>query len=585
MSASSSFATPRTRLAAAVAALVVVSACSSVNRQAPPVEASATLPLPEQDAAVLPPPPPAAAAPAYEAMQSRVAEQRAGMAMAKARPLMMPPPQPMQPEAREQYGKLDANPVQRVAEVPVSTFSVDVDTGSYANVRRFLRDGQLPPRDAVRAEELINYLDYGYATPRDRDTPFGVITEIGPTPWNARTHLLHIGIQGWMPQGERPASNLVFLVDVSGSMQSDDKLPLVQSSLKLLTAKLRRQDRISIVTYSGDTRVALEPTSGDQRERIVAAIDALSAGGGTNGGAGLELAYSMARQGYIEGGVNRVLMATDGDFNVGTTSFDALLERVEQQRKSGIALTTLGYGTGNYNEQLMERVADAGDGNYAYIDSLAEAQKVLVREAEATLTTIARDVKIQIEFNPAQVAEYRLIGYENRQLRREDFANDKVDAGDIGAGHRVTALYEIALVGEGGERVEPLRYGSAAAAAVAKNGELAHLRLRYKRPGDGLAASSRLIERALTRQGIETNLAATSTAFRLSAAVAGFGQLLRGSEYLQAFDYTGVESLARAARGRDDNGEVGEFLQLVQLARGLTPTVGSRDADTSTHGG
>ncbi|EIT69288.1 MULTISPECIES: vWA domain-containing protein [Hydrocarboniphaga] len=567
----------RSLLSAGVAALVLFAGCSSYSQKPEAVE-----PLPA------PPSPPVAtsepASAAADALAANAMSQRrfAAESMAKSARTMAVMPQPAYPapmpsaESRERYEKLDANPVQRVAEHPVSTFSVDVDTGSYANLRRFLRGGQLPPKDAVRAEELINYLDYGYEAPRDRDTPFGLITEIGPTPWNPKTRLLHVGIQGWVPPGERPAANLVFLVDTSGSMQSADKLPLVIASLKLLTAKLRAQDRVSLVTYSGQTQVVLEPTPGDRRDKIAAALERLQAGGGTNGGAGLELAYSMARQGYIDNGVNRVLVATDGDFNLGVTSFDALLQRVQQQRKSGVALTTLGFGTGNYNEQLMERLADAGDGNYAYIDSLSEAQKVLVREAGATLTTIARDVKIQLEFNPALVAEYRLIGYENRQLRREDFSNDQIDAGDIGAGHRVTALYEIALAGEGGERIEALRYGADSSAAPGKSGELAHLRLRYKRPQDGQRAQSRLIERALTRHDVVTSLASTSPAFRLSAAVAGFGQLLRGSEYLQGFDYTAVETLARNARGADANGEVGEFMQLVQLADSLTPRQSAR---------
>lgn len=574
----------RSLLSAGVAALVLLAACSSYSQKPEAVETPPAPPPPP--AAMSAPAPVADAAAANRMREQRFAAEAQSQSESQAQVLsksarMMtvmpsyPAPAPL-PEARERYEKLDTKPVQRVAENPVSTFSVDVDTGSYANVRRFLRDGQLPPKDAVRAEELINYLDYGYQAPRDRDTPFGLIAEVGPTPWNPKTRLLHIGIQGWIPPGERPASNLVFLVDTSGSMQSADKLPLVISSLKLLTGKLRTQDRVSLVTYSGQTQVMLEPTPGDQRDKITAALERLQAGGGTNGGAGLELAYSMARQGYIKNGVNRVLVATDGDFNLGVTSFDALLERVEQQRKTGIALTTLGFGSGNYNEQLMERLADAGDGNYAYIDSLSEAQKVLVREAGATLTTIARDVKIQLEFNPALVAEYRLIGYENRQLRREDFANDKIDAGDIGAGHRVTALYEIALAGEGGERIEALRYGDASKAAQAKNGELAYLRLRYKRPQDGQQAQSRLIERALSRSDIASSLASTSSAYRLSAAVAGFGQLLRGSEYLQGFDYTAVEKLAFDARGADNNGEVGEFMQLVQLADSLTPHESAR---------
>ncbi|WP_428312268.1 vWA domain-containing protein [Hydrocarboniphaga sp.] len=542
-------------------------------------------------AAEPPPPPPVAvgaAAPmaaADAAAYAVRAESSAKLMQSQSRIGFMPPrPAPMPgvaAEQREQYAAIASNPVQRAAENPVSTFSIDVDTGAYANVRRFLSQGQLPPRDAVRVEELVNYFDYRYPAPRDRNTPFSVSTELAPTPWNAKTHLLQIGVQGWKPQGERPAANLVFLIDVSGSMESPDKLPLVKASLKLLAQQLRPQDRLSLVVYAGRTAVVLEPTAGDQQAKIIAALDQLEAGGGTNGGAGIDLAYAMARQGYIKGGVNRVMLATDGDFNVGVTDFDQLLDRVKTQRKSGVALTTLGFGTGNYNEALMEQLADAGDGNYAYIDTLKEAQKVLVRQMDATLTTIARDVKIQVEFNPAQVAEYRLIGYENRALRREDFANDKVDAGDIGAGHTVTALFEVALVGEGGERIAPLRY-AAAQGASAQSGELAHLQLRYKRPGDGNEAKSLLIERAIAAKDSST-LAASSDSFRLAAAVAGFGQLLRGGQYTQGFDYTAAIKLAQDARGRDEDGEAGEFLQLVQLARSLDAA--ALNTPVEDHGG
>jgi len=556
--------------------LSALTACALDDRAPPPPE-------PPVAVAVAPPPStPPAIAPVAQAAETAAADAAYAVRSAKAmqRSAMLMPQPAFVAEVRERYAELQSNAVQRVAESPVSTFSIDVDTGAYANVRRFLHQGQMPPRDAVRVEELVNYFDYVYPKPRERSVPFSVMTEIAPTPWNPKTHLLHVGIQGWQMQGERPASNLVFLVDVSGSMQSPDKLPLVKSSLKLLAQQLRPQDRLSLVVYAGASGVILEPTAGDQQAKIVAALDRLEAGGSTNGGAGIDMAYAMAKQGYIRNGVNRVLLATDGDFNVGVTDFQQLLDRAKDQRKSGIALTTLGFGSGNYNEALMEQLADAGDGNYAYIDTLSEAQKVLVRQMDATLTTIARDVKVQVEFNPAQVAEYRLIGYENRVLRREDFANDRVDAGDIGAGHRVTALYEVALVGDGGERIAPLRYGKPAGAA-ANAGELAHLRLRYKPANAGGDAKSLLIERAIGASDASgRTLAAASDAFRLAAAVAGFGQLLRGGEYTEAFDYTAVMNLARSARGRDDNGEAGEFLQLVQLARSLDtsalkPTAGN----------
>ena len=497
----------------------------------------------------------------------KMAEQRMASARSVApMPLMMQPPQA---EERENYAKIEGNPVKRVAEQPVSTFSIDVDTGSYSNVRRFLNGGSLPPQDAVRVEELVNYFDYDDPLPQDRKQPFSLHTEIAPTPWNSKTKLLRVAIRGWQPSGPRPASNLVFLVDVSGSMNETNKLPLVKSSLKLLTKQLGPQDRISLVVYAGASGVVLEPTPGNQTATIESALDRLSAGGSTNGGEGIRLAYAMAQRAFIPGGNNRVLLATDGDFNVGTTSFEQLVDLVEEKRKSGVALTTLGYGGGNYNDHLMEQLADAGNGNHAYIDTLAEAQKALVDQRDATLTTIARDVKIQMEFNPAMVSEYRLIGYENRMLAREDFSNDKVDAGEIGAGHRVTALYEIALVGEGGERVEPLRYGKEAVIAN-HSGELGYLRLRYKRPQDGMDAASLLIERPLLRGDIDISLDGTSDAFRFSAAVAGFGQLLRGGQYTGGFGYTEVERLASTSRGRDSHGYAGEFLQMVKLAQGLS---------------
>jgi len=482
-----------------------------------------------------------------------------------------PPPAPgLMPkdENRENYAVIDPNPIQRSIEHPVSTFSVDVDTSSYANVRRYLTQGQLPPQDAVRVEELINNFDYAYKVPQERGQPFSVTTEIAPTPWNTKTHLLHVGIQGWKPETKPVGTNLVFLVDVSGSMEDADKLPLVKSALKMLLGELTAKDRISLVVYAGASGVVLEPTPGNERATISAALDRLSAGGSTNGGEGIQLAYAMARKGWIEGGVNRVLLATDGDFNVGVTRFESLLDIVKNERKSGIALTTLGFGQGNYNDHLMEQLADVGDGNNAYIDSVEEAHKVLVRQRDATLTTIARDVKIQIEFNPAQVSEYRLIGYENRMLAREDFNNDAVDAGDIGAGHTVTALYEIALTGSGGESVQPLRYAPSDKIEN-RGGELAHLRLRYKRPEDGANATSRLIERPLLTSDVKTDVAQASDALRLSASVAAFGQLLSGGVHMKGFDYTSVERLARNV-GDDAYGDRAGFRKLVKLAGTLS---------------
>jgi Ca-activated chloride channel family protein len=471
---------------------------------------------------------------------------------------------PSEPTDRENYAHFDDNPVKRVSEHPVSTFSIDVDTGSYTNVRRMLNYGQLPPHDAVRVEEMINYFAYDYPLPDSLDPPFKVTTEIAPTPWNQKTHLLHLGIKGYsIPKDKLPPANLVFLVDVSGSMQSRNKLDLLKSTLKLLTQQLTAKDKVSLVVYAGASGLVLEPTPGNQRGKILAALARLSAGGSTNGGAGIQLAYAIAEQAFIKNGINRVLLATDGDFNVGTVNFEALKNLIEEKRKTGISLTTLGFGTGNYNDHLMEQLADAGNGNYAYIDNLNEAQKVLVDEMSSTLNTIAKDVKIQIEFNPATVAEYRLIGYENRMLKREDFSNDKIDAGEIGAGHTVTALYEIALVGSGGERLENLRYGDNKTVPEGqRNNELAFLRLRYKAPdGD----TSQLIESPLKRQTLDN----TSERYRFSAAVAACGQQLRGGKYLEQFSYNDILNLARGARGEDPFGYRAEFIKLVNLAQTL----------------
>ena len=480
----------------------------------------------------------------------------------------------------ERYAHLDQNGIVQVSEHPVSTFSIDVDTAAYANVRRMLREGQLPQADAVRVEELINYFSYDYPLPQDKQVPFRVTTEIAPTPWNPNTHLLHIGIKGQdVAKQALPPANLVFLIDVSGSMSPAERLPMLKSALKMLAKQLRAQDRVAMVVYAGASGVVLQPTPGNETATIVAALDRLQAGGSTNGAAGIELAYAVAKQAYIPGGINRVLLATDGDFNVGTTSFEALKSLIEEKRKSGISLTTLGFGMGNYagtrnyNDQLMEQLADAGNGNYAFIDTLNEAQKVLVEEMSSTLNTIAKDVKIQIEFNPDAVAEYRLIGYENRALKREDFSNDKVDAGEIGAGHSVTALYEIALRGSPekgtskGAALEPLRYQTQSKNDKPLANELAHLRLRYKEPEGNV---SKLLEWPLERNQIQPDMARTSERLRFAAAVAGFGQLLKGGKYTSDFDYGDVAKLARGAKGEDRFGYRGEFLSLVKLAESLS---------------
>ncbi|ROU05429.1 vWA domain-containing protein [Lysobacter enzymogenes] len=475
-----------------------------------------------------------------------------------------PPPPPIYQQAAntEKYAAREDNPVQRASEQPLSTFSIDVDTGSYANVRRMLNDGIRPPADAVRAEEFINYFDYGHPAPASRAVPFKVSTELAPAPWNAQRQLLMIGIKGFeVPKHNLPPANLVFLIDTSGSMNSPDKLPLLKSAFSMLARQLRPQDRISIVVYAGSAGLVLPPTPGDKQQEILDALERLQAGGSTNGGDGIRLAYATARQSFIKNGVNRVILATDGDFNVGTVGTDALETLVADQRKSGIALTTLGFGAGNYNDELSEKLADVGDGNHAYIDTVQEARKVLVQEMGSTLMTIARDVKIQIEFNPAQVAEYRLIGYENRLLKREDFANDKVDAGDIGAGHEVTALYEITPVGSAATRLPPLRYAQAAPAASAKTGELANLKLRYKRPGED---RSQLIETPVLRSG---ERAAASDSLRMAAAVAAFADALRGGSQYDGWGWEQILGAARGVKTADPWGQRAEFVRLVERAK------------------
>ncbi|MEZ2418797.1 von Willebrand factor type A domain-containing protein [Luteibacter sp. RCC_6_2] len=469
---------------------------------------------------------------------------------------------PYLPVDRENYAHRAPNPVHLAASDPVSTFSVDVDTGSYTNVRHMLNEGRLPPVDAVRTEEFINYFDYGYTVPESRAKPFGVTTEFAPAPWNPERQLLLIGIQGYsVPASEIPPANLVFLVDVSGSMDEPDKLPLLKASLKQIVPKLRAADRISLVTYAGATCVALPSTPGNEHAKIAAAIDALGAGGSTNGAAGIDLAYAQAAKGFIKGGVNRVILATDGDFNVGTVGVQALKDRIAEKRKSGVALTTLGFGEGNYNDEMAVELADAGNGSHHYIDSLGEGRRVLVDEMSATLMTIAKDVKIQVEFNPGVVAEYRLIGYEKRVLAREDFNNDAVDAGEIGAGARVTALYEITLKGSKGARVDPLRYASAKDTPA--SGELGFLRLRYKAPDGG---ASQLMEQPLSADVAGQ----ASERLRFAAAVAAFAENLRGGKYVDGFGYDKVAELARGAQGKDEGGYRAEMSRLASMAGGMS---------------
>lgn len=487
-----------------------------------------------------------------------------------------------EPTNRENYAHFDDNPIKLVTEYPVSTFSIDVDTGAYANIRRLLKAGQLPAHDAVRAEELINYFSYDYPEETETGSPFVVIKEIAVSPWNKNNYLLHVGIKAQdHKQTQLPNANLVFLVDVSGSMQSPDKLELLKTSLKLLSKQLSVKDKVSIVVYAGASGVVLNPTAGNQTATIQAALGQLTAGGSTNGAAGIELAYNLAQQEFIQGGINRVILATDGDFNVGTVNHEQLMSLIEEKRKSGISLSTLGFGTGNYNDHLMEQLADKGNGNYAYIDTLNEAQKVLVDEMSSTLLTVAKDVKIQIEFNPAIVSEYRLIGYENRHLKREDFNNDKIDAGEIGAGHTVTALYEIKMNNGQSGMIDPLRYQNENSHSVKKQNvdEIAFLRLRYKAPEEDI---SRLQEWSVKRAELIDDINKTSDSFQFSAAVAAFAQQLRGGKYLDEFSYQNIINLAQNARGQDRFGYRGEFLSLVNLAQSLS-IVASNNVPTENY--
>ncbi len=464
----------------------------------------------------------------------------------------------------ERYDGKEVSPVHIARNEPVSTFSVDVDTGAYTNARRFLTSGQLPPKESVRSEEMINYFRYNYPAPQSRGTPFSVTTDVAVSPWNQQTRLLRIGLRGYdLPRASRPPANLVFLVDVSGSMSSQDKLPLVKTALAGLASELGPRDKVSIVVYAGAAGLVLQPTNSEREIR--AALDRLSAGGSTAGGAGLQLAYQIARDNKIEGGVNRILLATDGDFNVGVSDTKALIAMVERERENGITLTTLGFGQGNYNEALMEQVADHGNGNYAYIDSALEARKVLGDEMGSTLFTIAKDVKIQVEFNPAQVSQYRLLGYENRALREEDFNNDRVDAGDIGAGHQVTAIYEIVPAGSPGwsdqrryDDKPPVGY---LAPETGRSGELAFVKLRYKLP-DG--KTSRLIERPVSAS-LMRNAAQPGGDFAFAAAVAAFGQSLRGDSMLNGFSHARIAALA----GRQNDFWRQEFVRLVGVAGSL----------------
>jgi Ca-activated chloride channel family protein len=460
------------------------------------------------------------------------------------------------PENTERYDGRPVAPIQWVATNPASTFSVDVDTGSYANVRRFLNHGETPPPEAVRTEEMINYFRYDYPRPTDRSQPFSVTTSISTTPWNPESRLLRIGLRAYdVTTAARPRANLVFLVDVSGSMDDPDKLPLVKTALSRLADRLRPDDRVSIVVYAGNAGMVLKPTA--DKDAVKAALGRLSAGGSTAGGEGIQLAYDTARSTFMKGGVNRIFLATDGDFNVGISDTKALEALVKSNRDDGITLTTLGFGEGNYNEAMMEHIADLGNGNYAYIDSAMEAGKVLDEQLSATLVTVAKDVKVQVEFNPAEVKQYRLIGYENRALAEEDFNNDSVDAGDIGAGHQVTALYEV-MPADAKGWADERRYAPKLTSPRGGGTELGFVKLRYKLP-DG--QQSRLITRPVPAS-LMTSAAAPSGDMAFVAAVAAFGQRLRGDTFLGSFSLADARALAGNQQGiwRE------EFVRLTRLA-------------------
>ena len=509
------------------------------------------------------------------ARKMRSREFSLGFAVPKggASGIVAPQPLPRTEPSRERYAEFDDNSTKAVAQHPVSTFSIDVDTASYSRVRRALMSGNLPSKDMVRVEELINYFNYDLPTPEDRAQPFKPSVKITQNPWNAATQLLHVGIKGFdVPRTEQPKANLVFLLDVSGSMNQPDKLPLLIKSFGLLLQKLNPDDTVSIVTYAGRAGTVLEPTKASDKTAILDALNNLRAGGSTGGAQGIEQAYKLAKKSFVEGGVNRVMLATDGDFNVGISDPKQLKNFIANKRKEGVFLSVFGFGRGNYNDALMQSLAQNGNGQAAYIDTLAEAQKSLVEEAGATLFPIAKDVKIQIEFDPAKVAEYRLIGYETRALKREDFNNDKVDAGDIGAGHSISASYELVPARSPAVSSDPLRY-SAEETKISDNpyGEVGFLKMRYKLPNE---SKSRLISEPIINPDNRAVKMSYDGAFppelRFASAVAAFGQKLRGNAAVDDMTFEDIADLAANARGDDKFGYRSAFVQLVRMAGSLS---------------
>ena len=540
-------------LAAAVACVLLLQGCSHLSKPSStqamqdtaernvlsePVSIAPPAPVPMPMAAGMPPP----------SMMSKMAA-------------MGVMPTPMPPQSQEQYAGKAENEVKSTQAESISTLSLDVDTGAYANIRRMIRHGQMPPADAVRIEELLNYFPYQNDPPSGQH-PFAVSTEVGRAPWQPKNLLLKVAVKATeVSAASQPPANLVFLVDVSGSMNDPEKLPLAQASLRLLTQKLRPQDRVSMVVYAGRTAVELPSTKGSDKATILAAIDRLTAGGSTNGEAALKLAYQQAEQHLIKGGINRILLMTDGDFNVGVSNPDDIKAMVAKAREGGISLSTLGFGQGNYNEAMMEQIADVGNGNYSYIDSLDEAKKVLGDELSATFNTVAKDVKLQLEFNPATIKEWRLIGYENRVLNEQDFKNDKIDAAEVGAGKSVVALYELTPVGEAGLLADR-RYGEGKPVA-GKTNEFGVLRVRYKAPqGQTSTEFGTIIPASISKQ--------PSADLQFAAAVAGFGQLLKDSKYSGTWSYAQSAALAKQGVGVDRGGYRQEFVKLAELTQSLS---------------
>ncbi len=547
---------------------------SKEKQQSPPPASIQATSIPPAS----PPPNPSAPQPeiADFAMQRNIAPKIAKLESKRAitrkptpQPISLKPEEKLEETSSEEYESLEENPFQLVQTKPLSTFSIDVDAASYSNVRRFLNNGQLPPADAVRIEELINYFTYDYPQPKDK-YPFTITTEMSQSPWNPQHKLVNIGLQGKkIAKEDIPPSNLVFLLDVSGSMNNPNKLPLLKSAFRLLVNQLRPEDRVAIVVYAGSAGLVLPSTPGSDKDKILAAINNLEAGGSTAGGEGIKLAYKIARENYLAEGNNRIILATDGDFNVGIASDTQLVKLIEEKRKQGVFLTVLGFGTGNYKDAKMEKLADKGNGNYAYLDNILEAKKVLVKEMGATLFTIAKDVKIQVEFNPAKVQAYRLIGYENRLLQDRDFNDDTKDAGELGAGHSVTALYEIIPVGAKTEvklpEIDPLRYQYNVGSAEAyENNELMQVKLRYKEPQD---SKSKLITQPVVERNLQ--IEATSDNFRFSAAVAGFGMILKNSQYQGNVNLEQVLQLAKGSQGTDLEGYREEFIGLLNKTQSL----------------